>query len=315
MGLNMKKLLISGLGGSLFPYLSEQLAKKFELFFVDANPSIQKIYRKYNLYTSPLVTDENYSSFVKNIVSENEIDYYIPLIDEELGLAKHEIEGISGIKVISPTKKFIDLSLNKFELMNTLKREELSTIISYLGDNFESQISPPLLLKPIYGRGSRGVQVINSERQIQAYYLLEGRSPSDTLIQPLIEGDEYTVGVTVNNLNDIIAISSKKVINKKGITQMAVTENNEQINALSKRIVNELKPCGPINIQLFITPDKEIKIFEINPRFSTTTVMEYQGGLDLIDLYIRYHNKKYTDDILMPKSGIILFRRWENIFL
>ena len=55
-----------------------------------------------------------------------------------------------------------------------------------------------------------------------------------------------------------------------------------------------------------------VHIFEINPRFSTTTIMEYASGLDLISDYIKY--KKYNSSPVIPKDGLILYRNWENVF-
>lgn len=311
----MKKILISGLGGSLFPYLSNYLLGKYELVFIDSNPYLKKVYPTYNFYTAPLVTDSNYEVFIKEIIQKEKVDFYIPLIDEELIFAKNVIEEFNRVKVISPSVNFINLSLNKFDLMKRLEVEKISQIDSYTGECFDNQIIPPLFLKPISGRGSRGIRRISSFNQIQAYYKLEERLPKDTLIQPAIEGQEYTVGVTINDRNDIIAISSKKVISKKGITQLAITENNGLIDDVIFKLVNTLKPCGPINVQLFLTDKNEVKIFEINPRFSTTTIMEYQGGLDLISLYINFRGKDYTNEILRPEEGVLLYRRWENLFL
>lgn len=310
----MKKLLISGLGGSLFPYLIEKLENKYKLFFVDYNENLSKIYKKLNFISVPLVTDNQYSFVIKNIIKRYKIDYYIPLIDEELVVAKRQIENFQNLTIISPQLDFIELCLNKYELMKKLQNEGLSNIPTFLGSNFQDSIKLPLFLKPVYGRGSRGIQKINKIEQIEAYYTLENRSPSDTLIQPYIAGTEYTVGVTVNNLNDILAISSKRIICKKGITQAATTENNKIITKIVIQVVQKLKPCGPINIQLFITPNSEVKIFEINPRFSTTSIMEYEGGLDLIGLFIEFKDKKFLGDFLTPREGINLYRRWESIF-
>lgn len=309
----MKKLLISGLGGSLFPYLAKRLEVNYKLVFIDSNALLKKIYPDLDFLIAPLVSDIHYIDFVKKIIDDFGIDFYIPLIDEELELAKG-LEGYNELSVISPNQDFIKLALNKYKLMKILRSKALSYIPSYRGSDFNNQIDPPLFLKPIYGRGSRGIKKINSSDQIFSYYSLEERSPDDTLIQPVIEGTEYTIGVTINNLNDIIAISSKRIINKRGITQCAITENNLVINDMVVNLVNKLKPHGPINIQCFLTPNNEIKIFEINPRFSTTTIMEYEGGVDLIDLYIQNLNERYSDRILTPKEGIMLYRRWENLF-
>ena len=169
-------------------------------------------------------------------------------------------------------------------------------------------------VKPISGRGSRGIKKIENIEKLNAYYLLEGYEQSDILIQPLLCGTEYTVGVLTNNLNDFISISCKKIIRKKGITQIAVTENNDIIESVAIKIIEQMKPCGPFNIQLMLTPENEVKIFEINPRFSTTTILEVEGGINPVSLYIENFGNTYADGILKPATNLVIHRRWENVF-
>jgi len=168
--------------------------------------------------------------------------------------------------------------------------------------------------KAVSGRGSRGIKKIDNNEQLNAYYILEGYLPNEILIQELISGIEYTIGATVNNFNDLLSVSIKRVIRKKGITQIAVTEENELLTFVVKQVVKELRPCGPINIQLFLTAENEVKIFEINPRFSTTTVMSYADNIDEIGLFLEYYNNRYIQEPVQPRAGIILHRRWENVF-
>lgn len=310
----MKKLLLSGLGGSLFPYLNTSLKDYFELFYIDSNPLIKGLYPNLNFTIVPLVSDQNYSSSVIDLIQRNSIDYYIPLIDEELAVAKTEIYKKTQVHVIAPSLTFIDLCINKYKLMKFLEKNNLSTIESYSGIEFKDQLLFPVFVKPISGRGSRGIRKINSKEQLKAYYILEGYQPEEILIQPLIEGEEYTVGVTTNNLNEVLCIGSKRIISKRGITQIAVTENNNQINELVKRLVNIMKPCGPMNIQLFITAEGELKIFEINPRFSTTTILEIEAGVNVIKDYLDNIDKKVVGSTKYPEPGIIIHRRWESVF-
>jgi carbamoyl-phosphate synthase large subunit len=309
------KLLISGLGGSLFPYLHDQIKNKFEIFYVDADEQLERVYATYNFFKSPWVIDTAYWPFVKNIIEKNGIDFYIPLIDEEIIQAKSGVEGFCNVKVISPAVDFAALCINKYELMQRLNEEKISSVVSFTGDIFNWEIEAPVFVKPISGRGSRGIRKIADGEQLDAYYKLERYLPADILIQQYLEGTEYTVGVLVNNLNNVISISSKKVIRKKGITQIAVTEDNAAIDTICMQVVEKLKPCGPINIQLILTPSGEIKIFEINPRFSTTSIMEFAGGVDLISSYVANYNKPYTGEVVRPEKNLLLYRRWENIFL
>jgi len=308
------KLLISGLGGSLFPYLHNSLNTEFEIHYVDADPQIKYLYPDLNFHLCPMISDDNYWIVIKKLIDQFGIDFYIPLIDEEIVFAKRNVEGFSGVKVVSPTADFSELCLNKFELMLRLDNENISDVISYTGDNYHSELGFPIFIKPISGRGSRGIMKINNQSQLEAYYMLEGYLPNEILIQPLLTGVEYTVGALTNNLNNLLSISSKRIIKKKGITQIAVTENNPAIDAVVEKIVGVFKPCGPFNVQLIITPLNEIKIFEINPRFSTTTIMEIEGGINPVKAYMNYYNKSYKDLFWTPLEGLYLHRRWENIF-
>jgi carbamoyl-phosphate synthase large subunit len=310
-----KKLLLSGLGGSLFPYLHNKLMDKYDLYYVDADTQLKLLYPDYNFYPAQYVTDPAYYPFIDKIVTENNIDFYAPLIDEEILGAKEYFKNHSHLIVIAPEASFCTLCLDKYTLMGVLKEKGISTIASFTGDNYDDNIPYPIFLKPNTGRGSRGIRKVENLEQLNAYYLLEGYAPKDILIQEYVAGTEYTVGVSTNNNNDLLFISSKKVLRKRGITQLAVTENNELINEVVKKIVAELNPCGPFNVQLYLTKEGEVKIFEINPRFSTTTIMSYEAGVDEIGLFIDNYNKHlHNVEIVYPKPGIILHRRWENCF-
>ena len=309
----MKKLLISGLGGSFFPYLHNQLESKFELYYVDNNINLKNVYPDYNFHHVPLVNDINYLDILEEIINQNDIDAYLPLIDEEIELIIKRFS--NKLIIIAPNLDFVKLCLNKYDLMAKLEQKNLSVIKTYTADNYSEELPYPIFLKPISGRGSRGIFKIENKEQYDAYFKLYNQYlPSDILVQENIIGQEYTIGVLTNNLNDLIVINSKKVLSKKGITQSAVTEVNELITTVVKSIVLEISPQGPFNVQLFINNNNEIKIFEINPRFSTTTIMSYAANIDEVSLFLDHYDKKYSSKILEPKEGLNLYRRWESLF-
>lgn len=310
----MTKILLSGLGGSLFPYLDKALKDEFELFYLDSNSSMKDLYADLNFVKAPLVREQAYENLVIDLIRQKGIDYYIPLIDEELPIAKDQIAKSVPVHVMAPELSFVDLCLNKYKLMKFLKANKLSVIESYLGSEFDGQLRFPVFVKPVSGRGSRGIRKINSQEQLNAYYALEGYPPEEVLVQPVIEGQEYTVGVTTNNLNKVLCIGSKRIISKRGITQMAITENNSHINELAQRLVEIMQPKGPINIQLFLTEEGEIKIFEINPRFSTTTILEIEAGVNVVKEYLDNVDKEDVGLIKFPEPGLIIHRRWESVF-
>ena len=309
-----KKILLSGLGGSLFPYLHEKLKDTYDLFYVDADSSLKRLYPDYNFFPAPLVVDSSYINFIKDIIIKHSIDVYIPLIDEEIEVA-HKIKAqLPSLKLLSPDLAFCLLSMRKDLLMKELDKYKISFIPTWNGDQFKWEEGKIYFVKPISGRGSRGIRKIASQKEQDAYYTLEKYDPKDILVQECIDGQEYTVGALINQNNDVIYISCRKILLKKGITIKAITENNSQIEEIVLKINECLKPKGPINIQLYITKDGSIKIFEINPRFSTTSIMSYEDGIDEIGLWLKYFDNKYDGSVIRPKEKLILHRRWENIF-
>ena len=233
------KILISGLGGSLFPYLNEKLVEKgFEILYVDSNEELKFIYPDLKLYTSPIVIDDKYINFILGLIEKNDINYYLPLIDEELLIAKSIGYIKKDLKVLIPSKSFIELCLNKFKLMKKLNELDISKTKSFLDSNFNWEIDPPIFVKPNFGRGSRGIKKVYNKLQFEAY---RQENKDEILIQPIIEGIEYTVGVLVNNENEILSISPKRIIKKDRVTINAVTENNSIIYGLATKLTKILK--------------------------------------------------------------------------
>lgn len=309
-----KRILFSALGGSLFPTLKNYLENKFEIFFHDNNDRLKYEYPNYEFIKSPKVGSCDYIPFLKNYILSKKIDIYIPLIDEELLEVKKSLEGFMNLKVISPNTDFIKITLDKFCLMEKLKNEKISLIESFefkASESIRNLNDYPYIIKPIFGRGSRGIKIVSNKNQLN--YNLNNSNEGE-FIQKFITGTEYTIGVNVNNLNQILSISSRKIIFKKGITIEAVTKKNNLINQTVKKIVKKLKPEGPFNLQLIVDSENNINVFEINPRFSTSLVLSYYSGIREIETYLEYYNKDFKEKFLESKDNLFLKRRWENVF-
>ena len=85
----MKKILITSAGtGTAFSYATA-IAKNFsdlEIITADINPAqyvTASIYSKKHVVV-PSSFDDNYRATLEKIITENQIDYYLPLIDLEI---------------------------------------------------------------------------------------------------------------------------------------------------------------------------------------------------------------------------------------
>ena len=148
-----KRLLLSGLGGSLFPYLHEKLKTTYDLFYVDSDDSLKDLYKDLNFYPAPLVSKPSYVSFIKNLIHENDIDVYIPLIDEEIEVAHSIAKDLPALQLLSPDLGFCKMAMRKDLLMQELKKQHISSIETWTGDQFTWKENKAYFVKPISGRG------------------------------------------------------------------------------------------------------------------------------------------------------------------
>jgi len=306
-----KKILISGVGGSLFPYFFDKL-DDYEAYFTDSNTLLPKIYPNKNIIVAPLIKSDEFEPFMTDILTKFGIDYYVPLIDEEIPVAHKIVTKLGNVRLISPALGFCELCMDKSALMDRLDALGISSVSTFSVDSVDEGTKFPIFAKPITGRGSRGAQKIESCEQMEAYLVLCGYEKDEIMVQEFLDGDEYTVSVVVNTKNRLLAVVPKRIVSKKGITQNAVTVRCDKIEALARRIVEELQPCGSFNIQLMMKD--EPLIFEINPRFSTTTVLTVEAGIDELALAIKHFDDENAPYTAKFKEGLGIYRSPQSYF-
>ena len=184
----------------------------------------------------------------------------------------------------------------------------------------------PAILKPnTGGGGSANVFVAQTPAELRLFgtYLLE--NAVSCLVQEYLgtAADEYTVGVLsdldgvfVNSIavrrNILPAFSNRsRVPNRTGNPafgdQLVVSNGISQgeigafpeVSGPCERIAEALDSRGPLNIQCRLV-DGEVRVFEINPRFSGTTSLRALVGFNEPDLLYRRHVEAET---LTPRFG------------
>lgn len=304
----IKNILITCANGSSSLYLAKQLRKKYKVFLVDGGDEGVAQGLGLPFHAVPMGNDPKYLSALERIVKKWKINCIVPGADEELEPAAR-LRAKLGVLAVMPADEFIRLCLNKKNLMKVLAEKNISSLSFF---QKKTDVIFPAVVKPVFGRGSREMHVVHSLSELDGYLLLYNKSFADVLVQPYIAGDEYTVSLIVNNTNEFVGVVSKKVLSKKGITKAAVTVHNAAIERVCQRIVAELRPYGPCNVQLKFWHGKAY-IFEINPRLSTTSVLTDKAFGNEVDLYIRYYNQPVKR--LPPvKENVYLFRYDENVF-
>lgn len=314
-----KTILFTGAGGSGTIFLIKNLRSKYRIIVADMNKYSAGLYLAHKGYILPPCVDNNYLPSLDQIIKKEKVDVIVPLIDEELLSIRKFYQNKEKPKVLLPQEKFIELCLNKWNLMNALAKKGISCPKTYLLESFERfpKSLLPFIIKPITGRGSRGVKIIKAQGDWENYFKENSYKKEELIIQEFLSGTEFTISVVVSQSGKVLSVVPKEVIFKKGITKVAVTRANKKIDALCRKVQKQFQADGPFNVQLIIdAKDGRARVFEINPRFSTTVVLTSQAGVDEVgwlieDLFGRTPKKflpGFQEDLLM-------IRYEEQIFL
>ena len=303
-------VLLTGMGGSAAVELITSLRAtgRYRVIAVDASPYAAGYAVADSHHIIPFASDPDFADAFRKVLIAERPDFVIPLVDEEI-LAVNRIvrEEFGGaMRVVGPSVAFSELTMDKWRATAALKDAGVPVPDSWLAGD-ASGASFPAIIKPRSGRGSRGLAYLSGPGDLSAY-LEEAESDADEyIVQKRIVGTEYTVSVVAGLDGRLIAVVPKEVLVKRGITQAGVTRNVPAIDAVCRTIHDRLEPAGPFNVQLMLSRDDVPYVFEINPRYSTTTTLTIAAGVNEVDLVIsdamggKIENVAFTPDLMMVR--------------
>ena len=199
------------------------------------------------------------------------------------------------------------MSLDKLRLCTALFKKKINKFKTYKLKNYQGEFGYPIILKPRVGRGSRGVHTIKNEKEYKII-LKKNLDKNNIIVQKKTAGDEYTVSVIVNNKNNDYKVVPKKIILKKSFTRKAITEKNDYVIKKCKNVIKSFNPGGPFNVQC-IANKKNVEIFEINPRLSTSSTLTSAAGINEINTLVKKKlDKNFSIKTLKWREGVQLNR-------
>jgi carbamoyl-phosphate synthase large subunit len=314
----MSTVLITGAGGAAIPGIIQHLRGRdgydHHVLVADADPNVVGLRLADKSFVIPKGGDPAFLPALRRICLTEHVDVVVPLVDEEL-VSALELES-DGIKVLLPRRAFVQTCLDKFYLMQELMLSGIQIPTTWLGSGYLENVPFPAIVKPRVGRGSRGIGIVDSLSELEYFIECSSYVPDALVVQPCIEGTEYTVSVVVWRDGQVQAVVPKEIISKKGVTHMAVTRRNERIDVLCRNIQECLHADGPFNVQLVVEKESGIPIpFEINPRFSSTTTLTTAAGVDEIGGLIQQAldpnaprlTNKWREDVVLLRHTVDIF--------
>lgn len=153
----------------------------------------------------------------------------------------------------------------------------------------------PLLVRPSYVIGGRGMQVVYNEEELLTYFnsALKFSDEHPVLIDQYIEGKEVELDA-ISDGEDVLIPGITEHIERAGIhsgdsmaiypTQKVKQEVIQTLVEYTEKIAKALKIKGVMNIQ-FVLKDDIAYVIEVNPRASRTMpIMSKVTGIPMIDI-------------------------------
>lgn len=280
------RFLVSGAGGDIGQSISNILASSYKnakVFGSDIHDEFvaRDLYEQ--LVLLPPVSSPAYLDCLKNCLSQQNIDVFIPTSEAELRwLVAHESEiHCLPSHCLMANIKAMTVGFDKFLTCRHLAANSLpAPWVSIVSDSDSGAPELPCILKSRTGAGNSSVYYVDDHDQSVYFQGLFPQYIWQQFLPP--SGGEFTCGV-YRCLDGSTRVISMRRRLSSGVTSFAEVINDPMITSLCVRIAESLDLFGSINVQLRMVKDLGPMVFEINPRFSSTVGMRHAIGFsDLI---------------------------------
>jgi len=221
----------------------------------------------------PSASDTSYMDALKSIVIKHAVDFVIPMSEPELNAACPFQELAPDVKWITAGVHVVEVGLDKLATISALAAMGVSvpwTIPAKGG----RPISYPCIMKSRCGSGSRSVFTVSDQEDLS--YLVK-RCPDAILQEMLLPAERELTCAVYRNLQGQVTILQMLRRLTGGFTGWAKVIQDEETRRMCETIAHGLDLRGSMNIQLRLT-DQGPRVFEINPRFSSTVLMRHRIG-------------------------------------
>jgi len=250
------------------------------------------------VFLAPLPSDtERYIRFLIDISGANNISHIIPLTDPEtdvLNINRNDFT-VRNIELCIPCLRTILVARDKFRIFNLFKDDEKVSVPQTFRSQRDKLSNPvfPYIAKPVNGRSSEGLIIINSNEELSLIIKKERY-----ILQNFISGPIYAVDYVRNAIsNHDFAIPRQELLRtKNGAGTTVKVVNDPLLQDLASLIGNKIEVHGCINME-FIKHDDKYFLIDINPRFSAGIAFSVQSGYNMVHSHINCFSGK---DILPP---------------
>lgn len=244
--------------------------------------------------------DNKWITGINKIIAEEKVDLIIPCHDIPVDIVSKRREEINAPILVAEKEK-IQITRDKWLFNQWLKLNGYPAPKTWIGLPivlcFPKCIPYPVIVKLRGGFGSKDQHTINSQEEMEALkdlFKAKGLNEEDYITQEKLEGTELSGMALVSKDGEILSITCAESVKKFGMSYKTIhgsEQDNLDFKLLVAKIVGRLGIIGPVSVQGFRTTSSvrstsafttysNIKLFEINPRFTGAQVIRAMAGVN-----------------------------------
>jgi len=258
--------LVTGVGGPAGRAVSDYFHQKgISVLSADMRP----LKRPENSTLLPPAHDEEFVDALEHLLDEARIRLLVPTVTEELPKIAEHRESIrkKNCALFVSSSEGVRIANDKWFTVRALVAHGGPVPASYCGESRAELLDLvpfPILSKPRFGRGGRGVAIHRSGDDLPL------RFSTDRIYQEFLPADEYDVNLFADPRGkSLVSVVLRKTALKNGVVGNAVSVERAQdrdVAELAEAAVYALSLEGPIDVDIRRGGDGRPRILEINAR-------------------------------------------------
>lgn len=272
----MKAVLITAIGGDIAQGVASivrEVRPRYRFIGVDIHAEHGGTMFVDAFHRIPPASDPSYFPALTSIIEKESVDVVLPMSEPELRVLLPLMYQATNVKWISAGAEAIATGLDK--LTTAMRLKELGIAMPWTVPVSEGlPPSYPCIFKGRKSSGSRSFFLVRDKQDARC---LSERYP-DSIYQELLEPADQEVTCAVYRTRDgrVATLQLQRRL-VGGLTGWAKVIDNSAVERMCEAVAEGLNLRGSMNVQLRITKDGP-RIFEINPRFSSTALMRHRLG-------------------------------------
>lgn len=287
-----------------FHHAADKLNEKLIIYGADVSTTAPALFYCNKQIKVCKINDENYISQLLELCETNKINALIPTIDTDLLILSQNKEKFAeiGTKVIISEVDKIAICRDKRFTADFFISCGLNSPIP-IDDYTKYNLGYPAFIKPKDGSSSVNAFKVNDYEDLEA----KANNINDYIVQPFIDGVEYTVDIFCDfESNPIYIVPRERLAVRSGEVLQTRISKDKQIIDECKQIIMKFKPVGQITAQLIRDKKTGIDYYiEINPRFGGGAPLAIKAGADSAEATIKIlngHKMQYQENVISDNS-------------